>query len=126
MDNDVFVNKLIKGTKDGEVNWQPVKSKEFSNDYKKYYLQVENNKLLLEKYNSTEYDIFGDEISTVNCSLSVCDDTFNSLSEIYEDDLKISNGLIRLYRLVERKANNVDNIMEKFVEGINGTDGMDF
>lgn len=119
MDNGIFVNKLINGTKDGKLKWKPAKSNKLYNTYQPYFLQKDDKKLVLEKYNTVEYDGYGEEIQTAKCMISICDENFNALSEIYEDDIKKSSDLMRLYRLAERKANNVDEIMEGFVEGIN-------
>ena len=57
-----------------------------------------------------------------NCKISICDDQYNSLSDIYETDVKKSSDLMRLYRLAERQANNVDEIMENFVKKIDNFD----
>lgn len=124
MDNDKFVIKLIEGTKDNKLEWKPALSKKLYSIFQPFYLQKGDKKLVLEKYTVTDYDGYGDEIQTANCSLSICDDKFDKLSEIYEDDLKKSNNMWRLYRLAERQANNVDEIMESFVEGIE--DSIDF
>lgn len=124
MDNDKFVSKLIKGTKDNKLEWKPASSNKLYSSYQPFYLQKGDKKLVLEKYTVIDYDGYGDEIQTANCSLSICDDNFDRLSEIYEDDLKKSNDMWRLYRLAERQANNVDEIMESFVEDIE--DNIDF
>lgn len=118
MENGVFVNKLIKGTKDGKMRWQPAKSDKLYCAYQPYFLQKGDKKLVLEKYNSMGYDGYGEEIQSANCMISICDSQYNPLSEIHEDDLKKSSDLMRLYRLAERQVNKVDDIMEEFVEGI--------
>lgn len=122
MDNDKFIKKLIIGTKDKKLEWKQANSNKLFSVYQPFYVQKGDNKLVLEKYTVTDYDSFGDEIQTTNCSLTICDDNFDRLSEIYEDDLKKSNDIWRLYRLAERQANNVDDIMESFVEGIDDID----
>lgn len=118
MDNNIFVNKLIRGTKEGTIKWKPAKSSNFYNLYQPYYLQKDDKKLVLEKYNTMEYDAYGEEVQIPNCKISICDDHFNSLSDIYESDIKKSSDLMRLYRLAERQANDVDQIMESFVREI--------
>ncbi len=118
MDNNVFINKLIAGTKSSQLKWEPVNLKKLSSKYPSFYLQNGDKRLLLEKYLTIEYDSFGEEVQSEKCLLSVCDNGFNKLSQIYEDDLKKSGDLWRLYRIVERQANNVDDIMESFVKDI--------
>ena len=118
MDNNVFVSKLIKGTKEGIIKWEPAKSNKLYNSYQPFFLQNDDKKLVLEKYNTTEYDAYGEEMQVPNCKISICDDQYNSLSDIYETDVKKSSDLMRLYRLAERQANNVDEIMENFVKKI--------
>ncbi len=122
MDNDKFVKKLIKGTKDDKLEWKPAISNKLFSAFQPFYIQKGDKKLVLEKYTVTDYDGYGEEIQTANCSLSICNDNFDRLSEIYEDDLKKSNDIWRLYRLAERQANNVDDIMESFVEDIDDID----
>lgn len=124
MDNDKFVQKLIKGTKGNTLEWKPASSNKLYSSYQPFYLQKGDKKLVLEKYTVTDYDGFGDEVQTANCFLSVCNDDFDRLSEIYEDDLSKSSDMWRLYRLAERQVNDVDDIMESFVEDID--DSMDF
>lgn len=122
MENEIFVNKLINGTKNGKVEWKPAKSNKLHSAYQPYYIENGDKKLVLEKYNTVEYDGYGEEVQSANCMISICDDEFNTISEIYEDDLKKSSDLWRLYRLAERKANKVDDIMEGFIEGIDDID----
>lgn len=118
MDNDLFVKKLIAGTKSSQLDWLPTTSKQLSTEYPSYYIEKSDKKLVLEKYKTTQYDGFGDEIQSINCQISIYDDQGNELSDIYEDDLKKSGDLWRLYRIVERKANKVDDIMQSFVDDI--------
>lgn len=101
MDNNVFVSKLIKGTKEGIIKWEPAKSNKLYNSYQPFFLQNDDKKLVLEKYNTTEYDAYGEEMQVPNCKISICDDQYNSLSDIYETDVKKSSDLMRLYRLAE-------------------------
>lgn len=118
MDNNIFINKLIAGTKSSQLKWERVNSKKLSSTYPSFYFQKGDKKLLLEKYTTIEYDSFGEEVKSAKCLLSICDDNFNKLTEIYEDDLRRSGDLWRLYRIVERQANNVDDIMKSFVKDI--------
>lgn len=122
MENDVFINKLINGTKNGILEWKPAKSIKLHSIYQPYYIQNGDKKLVLEKYSTIEYDGYGEEIQSSNCMISICDNEFNTISEIFESDLKKSSDLWRLYRLAERKANNVDDIMESFITGIKDID----
>ena len=118
MDNDKFIKKLLKGTKENKLEWKVASSKKLYNSYQPYYLEKGDKKLVVEKYNTVEYDCFGDEIPVTNCMLSICNDKFDNISAIIEDDLEKSNDLWRLYRLAERQANKIDEIMESFVENI--------
>lgn len=120
MDNEIFVNKLIKGTKENKFQWEKLKSKKFINTYQTYTMKKNDKRIVIEKYDTIESDVFGDEYHTANCSLSVCDDSINLeiLTQIFESDLKKGNDLMRLYRLAERQANKVDDIMESIVEDI--------
>ncbi|MDU0323190.1 hypothetical protein RWZ02_10915 [Clostridium butyricum] len=118
MDNNRFINKLIAGTKSSQLKWERVDSKKLSSTYPLFYFQKEDKRLLLEKYTTIEYDSFGEEVKSAKCLLSICDNNFNKLTEIYEDDLRRSGDLWRLYRIVERQVNNVDDIMESFVKDI--------
>ena len=120
MENSVFVNKLIKGTKDGNMKWQLAKPDPLYDDHQPYFLQKGDKKLVLEKYDTTGYDGFGDEVVHTNCVISICDNENRTLGQIYEDDLPKSSDLMRLYRLAERQVNNVDLIMEDFVAGVGG------
>ena len=122
MDNDIFIKKLISGTRNNKFEWKPANSNKLHSSYQPFYIQKGDKKLVLEKYNVTDYDYFGEECQTANCSLTICDNNFNRLSEIYENDLNQNNDMWRLYRLAERKANNIDDIMESFVEDIDDID----
>ena len=85
MDNDKFVKKLIRGTKDEKLEWKPAQSNKLFSAFQPFYLQKGDKKLVLEKYTVTDYDGYGEEIQTANCSLSICDDNFERLSEIAKE-----------------------------------------
>ncbi|MBQ4059424.1 MAG: hypothetical protein IJD40_10900 [Lachnospiraceae bacterium] len=124
MENDKFIRKLIKGTKEEILEWKPAQSKKLYSSYQPFYLEKGDKKLVLEKCNTIEYDSYGEELTTASCMLSICDDNYNRLSMIVEEDLDKSTDLWRLYRLAERKVNKIDDIMESFVEDIQ--DSVDF
>lgn len=115
MDNDVFVKKLIVGTKNQELVWK-IDQKVFSSTT--FYLEKGSTILVLVKYFEQEFDAWGTEIEIPYCAINICDFNRNIKHQVLEGDLTEQSELFRLYRLVERQVNNVDSIMEEFVEGI--------
>ena len=122
MENDIFIQKLISGTKNKKLKWE---ARYVNRPYRSnlsYQLEKNKKLLIIGKYNTIEESAYGEEIQVTHCSVSICELNGVVLTEIGEDDLKNGSNLWRLYRLVERQANHVDDIMEQFVEDITDID----
>lgn len=124
MNYDEFVVKLINGTKSNSINWQRCKSKRFPHYYPAYETQKGGNILVIQKIQYSTEDAYGDSYTTTSAEISICSTNYETLSEIYESDLQNESHLLRLYRIVERQTNDVDNILGNFVEGIDDITGL--
>lgn len=63
-------------------------------------------------------DPYGDSYTTTAAAIAICSNNYEILSEIYETDLQNESNLLRLYRIVKRQANNVDEILNNFVQNV--------
>jgi hypothetical protein len=122
MDNNYFLNKLLAGTKSGKLNWETATTKPGSdiiyNDFDAYFVKRKDKFIVLQKYTQFEYSS-GDEYNVVKYMISVCDSKFKREYDMYEDDFENDGvGLIRLYRLAERKAKKIDNLLDNLVSDI--------
>lgn len=124
MNYDEFVVKLINGSKSNSICWNRCKSKKFPHYYPAYETQKGANILVIQKLQYSTEDPYGDSYTTIGAIISICSTNYEILSEIYESDLKNESNLLRLYRIVERQANKVDDILGNFVEGIDDISGL--
>lgn len=124
MNYDEFVVKLINGTKSNDINWRRCKSKRFPHYYPAYETQKGVNILVVQKIQYSAENDYGDSYTSTAAEISICSINYEILSEIYESDLQNESNLLRLYRIVERQANNVDDILGNFVEGIDDITGL--
>ena len=124
MNFDEFIVKLINGTKSNDISWNRCNSKRFPHFYPAYETKKGNNILVIQKLQYTDMDPYGDSYTTTASEISICSNNYEILSEIYESDLQNSSNLLRLYRIVERQANNVDEILGNFVKNIDDITGL--
>ncbi|MCL2187522.1 MAG: hypothetical protein FWC16_06720 [Defluviitaleaceae bacterium] len=119
MNYDEFILKLIEGTKSKKIHWEILKNSRNSpfEDYQVFHTQNGDNSLVLRKYD-TFADIY-EEVITIEANITILNENEKILSEIREDDLNKKENLMRLYRIVERSVNKVDDILASFVDGIN-------
>lgn len=124
MNFDEFVVKLINGTKSNAITWNRCSSKRFPHYYPIYETKKGDNILVIQKIQYSDIDPYGDSYTTTAGVISVCSISYEILTEICESDLKNQSNLLRLYRIVERQANNVNDILGGFVEGIDDITGL--
>lgn len=124
MNYDEFITKLINGTKANIISWTRCTSKRFPHAYPAYETRKGDNILVVQKLQYTDLDPYGDSYSTTAAEISICSLNYEILSEIYESDLQNESNLLRLYRIVERQANNVDKILGDFIDGIDDITGL--
>lgn len=124
MNYDEFVTKLINGTKSRIINWERCSLKRFSQHYPAYETKKGENILVIRKLQYSDENSYGDSYIAISATISICSSSYQILSEIYESDLLNPSNLLRLYRIVERQANDVDNILSNFVEGIDDISGI--
>lgn len=124
MNYDEFVVKLINGTKSNDISWRRCRSKRFSHNYLAYETQKGENILVIQKIQYSAENEYGDSYIADAAVITICSTSYDILSEIYEADLLNESYLLRLYRIVQRQANNVDNILGNFVEGIDDITGL--
>lgn len=89
-----------------------------------YYAEYKNStKIVLYQYKSyNEYE----EVESVNCYISMVDGNFNYQYEFDESDFKPKQSdVYRLYKLIERKASGIDNIINNIINDF-GNDDFDF
>lgn len=124
MNYDEFVIKLINGTKSNNFKWNRCTSKRFPHYYPLYETKKGDNILVLKKLQYSDSDPYGDTYNTIAAEISICNNNYDILSDIYESDLQNESNLLRLYRIVERQANNVDAILGDFVSEIDDITGL--
>lgn len=124
MNYDEFIVKLINGTKSNNINWKRCQSRKFPHYYPAYETKKGENILVVQKLQYNSEDPYGDSYTTIGAEISICSINYEILSEIYESDLQNESNLLRLYRIVERQANNVNDILNNFVEGIDDITGL--
>ncbi len=118
MDNNVFLNKLIMGTKQGKILWaDTAKNRNFLH-YDYFAEKGDSFLALVQSQEETTYGTFE------TCyTLSIFDSNFNCQYSFHQDDFKRNGAdLIRLYRLVERNVNDVDSRMSQIVGDIEDLD----
>lgn len=121
-----FVLALIEKTKNEQLEWRIVPQEKFNN-------LLSNPQNIIKAY----YCIYGDNIFVVgqkkyekiskkknepyegiNTFISILDMEFKYLYEITDDNFAMwGSELFRLYKLVQRKVNNIDVIMKKVIFG---------
>ncbi len=124
MNYDEFVVKLINGTKSKNICWKRCTSKKFPHFYPAYETRKGENILVIQKLQYNTEDPYGDSYTTIGVEISICSNTYEILSDIYESDLQNESNLLRLYRIIERQANNVDDILGNFVRDIDDVSGL--
>ena len=124
MNLDEFVIKLINGTKSGSIKWNGCSNKRFIHYYPVYETRKGSNILVISKLQYQGTDFYGDEYEAFAAEISICSSNYDVLSEINESDLQNESNLLRLYRIVERQANNVNDILKDFVDGIDDVSGL--
>lgn len=124
MNYDEFIIKLINGTKSNSISWQRCTSKRFPHYYPAYESQKGDNILVIQKLQYSNENPYGESYTSTAAEISICAKNYEILSEIYESDLQNESNLLRLYRIIERQANNVESILGNFVEDINDISGL--
>ncbi|SDH59893.1 hypothetical protein SAMN05421493_10285 [Pseudobutyrivibrio sp. 49] len=115
--NDRYVIALINGTKEKKLKWE--RDSQIDYVYPAYCIYNGDQKLVLVKYDTREYDIGGEEYLDYHCRITIIGANSTQLGVIIEDDLNDKGNLWRLYRLVERQVNKFDESIDGFIEGLN-------
>lgn len=115
MNNDKFINKLLEGTRANELKWK-LSSNINNFTYQPYEIEKNETTLLLYRYDTSDFDDWGNEIVVVNYALNVCNRNGQILTKILDGELKNETEMVRLFRLVERQVNNVDEILSSFFD----------
>ena len=118
MSYDDFINNLIEATKNNKVEWERSKIDGIFTGYPEFLTANNQNILVIRKFEYKEEGAYGDIYITLAAELLIYSQRKELLSEIKEEDLDMSSNLLRLYRIVERKVNKVEEILENFITGI--------
>lgn len=115
MNSDELVRNLLEYTKNNPNTWTIV-SRNVTAFYPNAYQAQQNYSLLLiDRYAVKEYDENSVPYKQIKYRLLMCDDAYNELGVIQEEDLRNETILARLYRLAERQANHADDALARFL-----------
>lgn len=123
-----FIDSLISATKGDKIKWNVVPSiylsklSEVINDLADiYYVDYKEGKTILiyQRKSFNEQN----QLENVNVDVCIADSGFNIKYNLTSEDIGYRDAdLFRLFKLVERKVNNIDSLIEDFVKDFNEMD----
>ena len=123
MDNNKFLQSLIDATKRKTIEWYLVDTAsarkfKFYYDYAVYAVKRNDTILVLQKYKYASDSVSPFEESyEIGAVISICNEDYKQLYQMYEGGFD-SGELFRLYSLVERNVNKIDERLEAFINGM--------
>ncbi|EGW36014.1 hypothetical protein [Desulfosporosinus sp. OT] len=121
MDADKFLDTLIKATKEETLHWVkvPDRMQERISDVTAgivgaYFIDRDQSKVVVYQYKYVDTD---EGTEGVSIHISFTDADFRVKYELNGSDFGPNKeaALFRLYKLIQRKANNIDKVMEEFI-----------
>lgn len=124
-----LIEKLIDDTKNDKITWNPILSGKYSNVVQQfpgkvngaYYCKSKNGYAILAHYKypniNMDYDVEY-EVNEVGIGLSRNED-LSDIVILDDDELLVMDygvQLLRLYKLIQRKVNDIDGLISEFLE----------
>lgn len=121
-DNIQFLSALISGTKSGKLDWKVLPkncyslvSNELRNVFTGFYSNYKDDKKIII-YQSRHEDINCETVSNYYY-LCITDVHFRYIYDFSEEDFyPKQSDVYRLYKLVERKATGVDDLIKNIID----------
>ena len=116
MDDKFFVQKLIELTKQDAIEWNTAKVNQIKQyGFPAFYTKRNNIIIFVQKYKYYDEQMWEDNFNFVGVLISVCDEKFISKHEIRPDENEAPEFFM-LYDIVQRKANNIDSMLDNFLK----------
>jgi len=125
MNNDVFVDKLINLTKSGKLSWESGEEKavELANGVgafeKSFYFDNADKRINIVYFQSEDNDFINNDFYCLE--INTLGDSKHPI-QFYKNDFVTSNILERLFRLAERSARKVDEVLTQIISSIDKED----